>query len=79
MKPEPKRTAIISLDVQNDLVNNTQGVIESGMADRMAAVPGAGSRTRIKSATISAIFAMAGGYPFYIRHISANEIGQKSC
>ena len=42
MKLEPKRTAIISLDVQNDLMHNTQGVIESGMADRMAAVLGAG-------------------------------------
>lgn len=40
MKLEPKRTAIISLDVQNDLVNNTQSVIESGMADRIAAVLG---------------------------------------
>ena len=79
MKLEPKRTAIISLDVQNDLVNNTQGVIESGMADRMAAVLGAGSRTRIRSATTSAIPAIDGGYPFYIKHISANETGQKSC
>lgn len=36
MKLEPKRTAIISLDVQNDLVHNTPGVLESGMLDRMA-------------------------------------------
>ena len=79
MKLEPKRTAIISLDVQNDLVHNTRGVLESGMLDRMAAVPGADSRTRIRSAITSAIPAMAGGYPFYIKHISANEIGQKCC
>lgn len=44
MKLEPKRTAIISLDVQNDLVNNTPGVIESGMLDRMAAVLAAGRK-----------------------------------
>ena len=79
MKLEPKRTAILSLDVQNNLVHNTQGVLESGMLDRMAAVLGADSRTRIRSATTSAIAAMAGGYPFYIKHISANETGQKSC
>ena len=42
MKLEPKRTAIISLDVQNDLVNNTQGAIESGAVGQMAAAPGAG-------------------------------------
>ena len=42
MKLEPKRTAIISLDVQNDLVHNTRGVLESGMLDRMAAVLDAG-------------------------------------
>ena len=42
MKLEPKRTAIISLDVQNDLVHNTPGVLESGMLDRMAAVLAAG-------------------------------------
>ena len=42
MKLESKRTAIISLDVQNDLVNNTRGVLESGMLDRMATVLAAG-------------------------------------
>ena len=42
MKLAPKRTAIITLDVQNDLVNNTQGVSESGMLDRMAAILAAG-------------------------------------
>ena len=36
MKLEPKRTAILSLDVQNDLVHNTRGVLGSGMLDRMA-------------------------------------------
>ena len=36
-------------------------------------------RTRIRSATTSAIPAIDRGYPFYIKHISANEIGQKSC
>ena len=51
MKLAPKRTAIISLDVQNDLVNNTQGVIESGMADRMAAVLGTGRNEHRKRQT----------------------------
>ena len=50
MQLEPKRTAIISLDVQNDLVNNTRGVIESGMLDRMAAVLAAGRVRRLKPA-----------------------------
>ena len=69
MKLEPKRTAIISLDVQNELVNNTQGVIESGMADRMAAVLGADSRTRIRSARASATLPTDQGYtPFNQAH-----------
>lgn len=69
MKLEPKRTAIISLDVQNALVNNTQGVIESGMAQRMAAVLGAGSRTRIRSARAPATLPTDHGYtPFNQAH-----------
>jgi len=38
MELDPKRTAVLSLDVQNDLVAGTEGVEESGMMDRMAAV-----------------------------------------
>ena len=69
MKLEPKRTAIISLDVQNDLVNNTQSVIESDMLNRMAAVLGAESRTRIRSARASATLPTDDGYaPFNQAH-----------
>lgn len=42
MELNPKRTAIITLDVQNDLVDNTKGVLGSGMLDRMAAILDAG-------------------------------------
>ena len=65
MKLESKRTTIISLDVQNGLVHNTQGVLESGMTDRMAAVPGAGSRTRIRSARASATLPTDDGYTLF--------------
>ncbi len=49
MHLEPHRTAILSLDVQNDLVETTPGVRDSGMLDRMAALVGAG---RAAGATI---------------------------
>jgi nicotinamidase-related amidase len=42
MKLDAKRTAIISLDVQNELVETTIGVTETGMLERMAAVLEAG-------------------------------------
>ena len=42
MDLNPKRTAILSLDVQNDLVFGTKGVLESGMTDRMTALVEAG-------------------------------------
>lgn len=42
MDLDPKRTAIITLDVQNDLVENTNGVRASGMLDRMATILAAG-------------------------------------
>ena len=42
MDLDPKRTAVITLDVQNDLVNNTKGVAESGILDRMASILEAG-------------------------------------
>ncbi|MBL4876437.1 MAG: hypothetical protein JKY10_08090, partial [Cohaesibacteraceae bacterium] len=42
MDLNPKRTAILSLDVQNDLVFGTKGVLESGMTDRMTALVDAG-------------------------------------
>ena len=54
MKLEPKRTAIISLDVQNDLVHNTPGVLESGMLDRMAAVLAAGREAEAEIIHITA-------------------------
>lgn len=38
MKLDPKRTAVLPLDVQNDLVFGTPGVLESGMCDRMSAI-----------------------------------------
>ncbi len=44
MELDPKRTAVITLDVQNDLVNNTKGVLGSGMLDRMAAILDAGRK-----------------------------------
>lgn len=42
MKLEPHRTAILSLDVQNDLVETTPGVRDSGMLERMARLVAAG-------------------------------------
>ena len=44
MELDPKRTAVITLDVQNDLVNNTKGVLGSGMLDRMASILAAGRK-----------------------------------
>lgn len=44
MDLNPNRTAILTLDVQNDLVNNTDGVRDSGMLDRMAAILAAGRK-----------------------------------
>lgn len=38
MELDPNRTAILTLDVQNDLVNNTDGVRDTGMLDRMASI-----------------------------------------
>lgn len=42
MNLQPHRTAILTLDVQNDLVESTPGVRDSGMLDRMASVVDAG-------------------------------------
>lgn len=38
MKLDPARTAILPLDVQNDLVFGTPGVIETGMCEKMTAL-----------------------------------------
>ena len=42
MHLDPRRTAILPLDVQNDLVETTPGVRDSGMLERMAALLAAG-------------------------------------
>ncbi len=45
MKIDPKRTAILSLDVQNDLVAITPGIGENRVLENIAAVIRAGRRT----------------------------------
>ena len=54
MKIEPDRTAILSLDVQNDLVDSTDGVVETGMLERMAAILAAGRKNGLAVIHITA-------------------------
>ncbi len=56
MDLDTKRTAIITLDVQNDLVEGTEGVVETGMLERMAAILQAG---RAKDVTVIHVTASA--------------------
>jgi nicotinamidase-related amidase len=56
MELNPARTAILTLDVQNDLVDVTKGVNEGGILDRMASIIAAG---RAKGCTVIHITASA--------------------